>query len=125
MTRVYITDTLPEERSALRLILLDLNMTVVGEAADWDTTLANAPATRMDMLLLDWDLLPTNGSVAAIAELRAACANVIIIVLLSLLSPREQAARSAGADSFISKSDMPERVIERIRIAAANIHWLQ
>ncbi len=33
MTRVYLADAKPEERSALRLLLLDLKMEVVGEAA--------------------------------------------------------------------------------------------
>ena len=58
MTRVYLADAKPEERSALRLLLLDLKMEVVGEAADWFTTLAQAPVSRIDMLLVDWDLLP-------------------------------------------------------------------
>ena len=58
MTRVFISDAKPEERYALRLLLLDLNMDVVGEAADWFTTLTHAPATRLDMLLVEWDLLP-------------------------------------------------------------------
>ena len=58
MTRVFIADGKPEERSALRLLLQDLKMEVVGEAADWTTTLANAPTTPLNMLLVDWDLLP-------------------------------------------------------------------
>jgi DNA-binding NarL/FixJ family response regulator len=61
MTRVYLADAHPEERSALRLVLLDLDMDVVGEAADWRTTLAQAPVTNLDMLLVDWDLLPVGG----------------------------------------------------------------
>ncbi len=44
MTRVYLADAQPEERSALRLLLLDLKMEIVGEAADWSTTLAQAPS---------------------------------------------------------------------------------
>ena len=43
MTRVYLADALPEERSALRLMLLDLHMEVIGEAVDWATTLAEVP----------------------------------------------------------------------------------
>jgi DNA-binding NarL/FixJ family response regulator len=61
MTRVYLADAHPEERSALRLVLLDLDMDVVGEAADWRTTLAQVPVTNLDMLLVDWDLLPVGG----------------------------------------------------------------
>lgn len=39
MIRVFLADAGIDERSALRLLLLDLNMEVVGEAADWPTTL--------------------------------------------------------------------------------------
>ena len=53
MAHVYLADARPEERSALRLLLLDLKMEVVGEAADWSTTLAQAPVSRLDMLLVD------------------------------------------------------------------------
>jgi hypothetical protein len=48
MTRALIADAKPEERSALRLLLLDLKMDVVGEATDWTTTLADAPTTHLD-----------------------------------------------------------------------------
>ena len=33
-------------------------MEVIGEAADWFTTLVEVPISRADMLLVDWDLLP-------------------------------------------------------------------
>ena len=46
MARVFLADAQPEEPSAPRLLLLDLNMEVVGEAADWPTTLAQASATN-------------------------------------------------------------------------------
>jgi DNA-binding NarL/FixJ family response regulator len=118
MTRVYLADAKPEERSSLRLLLLDLKMDVVGEAADWATTLANAPGTRLDMLLVEWDLLPSDLGLQALAELRAACPGAIVVVLISHLDARQQAALSAGADAFISKSETPERVAERLRAAA-------
>ena len=58
MTRVFLADALTEERAALRLMLLDLNMEIAGESADWSTTLAQAPISRTDMLLVDWDYSP-------------------------------------------------------------------
>ena len=119
MTRVYVADAKPDERSALRLLLLDLNMEVVGEAADWETTLAQAPVSRTDMLLIDWDLLP-NSPTAALDELRRACPAALVIVLISHLDARQQAALSAGADAFISKGETPERVAERLRAVAAS-----
>ena len=121
MTRVFLADALIEERSALRLMLLDLNMEIAGEAADWPTTLAQAPISRTDMLLVDWDLLPSAAPTAALSELRKACPEALVIVLISHLDARQQAALSAGADAFISKGETPERVAERLRTVAANV----
>lgn len=121
MTCVYIADTKTEERSALRLLLLDMNMEVVGESGDWATTLAHAPTTRLDILLVDWELLPINLGGESLAELRRACPTAIVVVLISQLSARQQAAISAGADAFISKGETPERVAERLRLVAAGI----
>jgi DNA-binding NarL/FixJ family response regulator len=120
MTRVYLADAKPEERSALHLLLLDLEMEVVGEAADWTTTLAQAPISRTDMLLVDWDLLP-NAPTMALDELRKACPAALVIILISHLDARQQAALSSGADAFISKGEMPERVADRLRAVAASI----
>jgi DNA-binding NarL/FixJ family response regulator len=121
MTRVYVADALREERSALRLMLLDLNMEVVGEAADWATTLAQAPVSRTDMLLIDWGLLPRTTPGAALDELRRACPAALVIILISHLDARQQAALSSGADAFISKGETPERVAERLRAVAASV----
>jgi DNA-binding NarL/FixJ family response regulator len=120
MPRVYLADAKLEERSALRLMLLDLKMDVVGEAADWTTTLAQAPVRRADMLLVDWDLLPPEPN-AALDTLRKACPAALVIILISQLDARQQAALSAGADAFISKGETPERVAERLRLAAASV----
>jgi len=118
MTRVFVADKQRELRSAFRLLLLDLNMQIVGDAADWATTLAEAANTDPDMLVVDWDLIPSNSS---LLELRATCPTAVVIVLLSHLDARQQAALSAGADSFISKGETPDRVAEHLRAAAANI----
>lgn len=120
MTRVYLADSQPEERFALRLLLLDLKMEVTGEAADWFTTLAQAPGSRSDMLLVDWELLPIS-PVWALEELRKACPAALVIVLISHLDARQQAALSAGADAFISKNETPARVAERLLTVAASV----
>jgi DNA-binding NarL/FixJ family response regulator len=120
MTRVYVADALTQERSALRLILLDLEMEIAGQASDWLTTLAEVPISRADMLLVDWGVLRSAPS-AALEELRRACPAALVIVLLSHLDARQQAALSTGADAFISKCETPERVAERLRTAAASV----
>ena len=121
MTRVFLADAKLDERSSLRLLLLDLKMDVAGEAPDWSTTLTQAPISRTDMLLVDWDLLPSAAPTAALSELRKACPEALVIVLISHLDARQQAALSAGADAFISKGETPERVAERLRTVAASI----
>jgi len=120
MTRVYVADSKPKERSALRLMLIDLKMTVIGEAADWPTTLAQVPILHTDMLLVDWDLLPSVPS-DALAGLRKVCPAALVIVLISHMNARQQAALSAGADAFISKDETPERVAERLMTVAASV----
>ena len=120
MTRAYLADAKPEERSALRLLLLDLKMELAGEAADWLTTLAQVPISRIDILLVEWELLPSAPG-AALAELRRACPAALVIVLISHLDARLQAALSVGADAFISKGETPERVAERLRAVAAGV----
>jgi DNA-binding NarL/FixJ family response regulator len=120
MKRVYLADSRADERLAFRMLVHDLGMQVVGEAADWSTTLAQAPATKPDMMMVDWELVAA-GSGADLAELRLACPAAVVIVLISHLNAREQAALSSGADAFISKGETSERVAERLRDVAATI----
>ncbi len=120
MKRVYLADSQSDERLAFRLLLQDLKMQVVGEAADWATALAQAPATSPDMLMVDWGLV-TAASGADLAELRMACPASVVIVLISHLNARQQAALSAGADAFISKGETSDLVAERLRDAVASI----
>ena len=121
MTRVYLADAHFEERLALHLVFLDLDMLVVGEAEDWPTTLAQAPATRLDILLVEWNLLPDCLGEQSISALRLACPNAIVVFLISLLNDPDRAVFSSGADAFISKGESPERVTIRLRALADGI----
>ena len=120
MTRVYLADARREERAALRRLLIDLEMKVVGEAADWSTTLAQVPICCTDLVVVDWDILPDAPS-AAVKELRKTCPGVLVMVLISHLNAPQQAALAVGADAFISRAEMVERVAERFRTVAASI----
>ena len=122
MTRVFIADPLREERSALRIMLMDLHLEVIGEAADWESALAQAPSLRPEMLLMDWSMLPHGTQSSALTILRDACPEALVIVLISHLDARQQAALATGADTFISKGETPDRVAERLRSVAEGIH---
>lgn len=120
MTRVFLADADSDERSALRLLFGDLSMVVVGETVDWPSTLVQAPISGAELLMVDWALLPKPPT-SALTSLRRACPSALVIVLISHLDARHQAALSAGADAFISKGEAPERVVERLRTIAAGI----
>ena len=120
MIRVFIANAKTAERSALRLMLLNLKMDVVGEASDWLTSLVRAPATNFNLLLVDWDLLPANAA-TSISVMRQACSNAIVVVLTSYLDARQQAARSAGADAFISKGEIPNRLADHLLAISRNL----
>jgi two-component system response regulator NreC len=122
MTRVFIADPLRDERSALRIMLVDLHLEVIGEAADWESALAQAPSLRPEMLLIEWTMLPHHTQNTALSLLRDACPDALVIVLISHMDARQQAALATGADTFISKGETPDRVAERLRSVAEGIH---
>ena len=121
MVNVYIADASTEERAALRWMLKDLKMQIVGEAADWPAVLSEVPKANPDLLLIADGLVNTNSGFP-LSKLRAACSPTVAIILISNLAVREQATLSTGADVFISKYDLPEDIAKQIQDAAENIH---
>ena len=120
MTKVLLAAPQPDVRAALRLTLLDLDMQVVGEAVDWSSTIALATQTQPQMVLVDWEMIPLESG-HTLAHLRAVCPAAVVIVLISQLDSRQQAALSTGADAFISKGEMPDRVAARLKAAANKV----
>jgi DNA-binding NarL/FixJ family response regulator len=121
MKRVFLAVAQSDERSALRLMLAHLNLQLAGEARDWPNTLALAPATYPNIVLIDWGLVSAE-SAQALPDLRKACEPGVVIVLISHLEAREQAALSAGADVFISKDETSERIIEHLQTVLVGQH---
>jgi len=116
MTRVYLAVSLDTERTALHFLLMELGLEVIGEAADWSTTLTQAPIRQADMLLVDWNLLPDPANLA-LENARAACPSALIIVLVSHQDAGRQAALSPCVDAFISKGETLNRLVEGLRAA--------
>ena len=118
--RVLLADGKPALRSAMRLLLeQEADVNIVAEVADVEMLLAVAEQVRPELVLLDWELPRLqSGSLAAtvFSTLNACCPNVKIIVL----SGRPEAGRpalAAGASSFVSKADPPERLLEALHHA--------
>jgi DNA-binding NarL/FixJ family response regulator len=121
MYRVYLANDRPKECSALRLLLSSLKMIIVGEATDWSTTLAKAPNTSCDLLLIDWDLLPIYLGMQALNKFYAACPRPVVVVAISNLVIRQQVTLSAVVDAFINRGDSPEHMARHLQLAAERL----
>jgi len=100
-------------RLALRVLLEQTpGLTIVGEASNAQSLLAQASATRPDLVLLDWTLpgLHEDGS---LGTLRRIYPNLSVIVLSGRPEARKRAL-AAGANAFVSKVDPPERLLAAI-----------
>jgi DNA-binding NarL/FixJ family response regulator len=111
--RILIADSHSQVRSALRLLLQEtLDVIVVGEADDLQQTLELVDVEKPDLVLLDWNLLASDGAVA-LSELRVAVPNLTVIALSGNPEARREAL-AAGADAFFSRGDPPERLINSV-----------
>jgi DNA-binding NarL/FixJ family response regulator len=117
MRCAFLADPICTERFALRLFLMGLNMDVAGEAADWPALLAQAPATRAELLLVDWGLI-SDGPVMALQELRYECPSAMFTVLIAHPDAEQQASLAAAGATFLCKDEPPEHLVESLRIAA-------
>ncbi len=111
--RVLIADEKQKIRFALRLLLeREPDLSVVGEAEDVESLMAQIEISHPDMVLLDWELPNTNGE-NALHSMREVYPNMTMIVL-SGRTEVKKAALAAGANAFISKGDPPERLLAEV-----------
>ena len=113
MMRVQIAAFQNNARVALRLLLINLEMQVVGESADWSTTLQLAEEVQPEILLIDCELIPLMRH-NLLAPVRWICPTTKIIVLINGVTLPHYATLSAEADLVLSKSDMPDQIANRI-----------
>jgi DNA-binding NarL/FixJ family response regulator len=111
MTRVFLADPQPAERSAFRILLLDLRMEMAGEASDWFTLYSKSGDACPDMILLSWEILPTKYN-RAIDRLRKSCPDARIVAIVNQAQKFQGSIQSTSVDAFISKEDFPLKVAE-------------
>jgi DNA-binding NarL/FixJ family response regulator len=108
MTRVLIVDDQPTFRRQLRALLQVAGLQVVGEAGDIPAAEKIIRATPLDLAIVDV-MLPGINGVEGAARLKAIAPNVRVI-LVSAYPDRvnvfRQAARDAGAETFVAKDDL-------------------
>ncbi len=111
--KVLLAENRPDVRSALRLLLEQKpELTIISEVAKINDLLEQLDKGCPDLVLLDWDL-PGLEPADVLLRIRRCCPNLEIIAISSR-TESEKKALAAGADTFVSKADTPERLLAAI-----------
>jgi DNA-binding NarL/FixJ family response regulator len=117
--RVLVVDDHPMTRTALTEMFDDEDgLTVVGECADGSEVVEATARLRPDVVCMDMSM-PTMDGVAATQALRAARADVRIVVLTASPASRPAVA-AAGADALVPKSARPDALLRCLRVSAGD-----
>jgi DNA-binding NarL/FixJ family response regulator len=118
--RVFLADDQAGLHSALRLLLeQEPGMELVGEATSADGLLSSVLAAHPNLLLLDWELPDLKAADRGRRLLAVLHTNLpyLHVVVLSGRPESNRSALAAGADSFVSKADPPEKLLTALRNA--------
>ncbi len=116
MIRVLVADDHPIFRQGVRQILAEtIDLTVTGEAATSEETLARVRSQPCDVVLLDLSM-PGRGGLEVLRDLRREYPALRILVL-SMHSEEQFAIRTvqAGADGYLTKDAAPGELVAVIR----------
>jgi DNA-binding NarL/FixJ family response regulator len=113
--RVLVADDSPTAlRSVCRYLEFEGQFEIVGTACDGVRVLHQTQRLRPELVLTDLSMPQMNGLEATV-ELRKSFPEVRVLIFSELngLALREECLRS-GADGFIEKSGMPEKLMEEV-----------
>jgi len=117
--RVLLADDHELVRVALRAVLEEAGIEVVGEASGGAEAVVLADSLRPDLLLLDMRMPDMNG-VEVCRELSTTAPDVRIVILSSFADDGDVfGALSAGAASYIMKDIAPDALVSAIRGVAS------
>jgi DNA-binding NarL/FixJ family response regulator len=114
--RVLVADDSPTAlRSVCRYLEFEGQFEIVGTAVDGLQVIQQVERLRPELVLTDLSMPRMTGLEAA-KELRKSFPELRILIFTQLrgLSLREECLR-CGADGFVEKSQMPEKLMEEIR----------
>jgi two-component system response regulator NreC len=118
--RVYLVDDERLVRDGLRMRLgMERDLNVVGEAADGESALRDAPAACPDVIVIDVEL-PYIDGIETARELRESVPESAVVMLSMHDDPGTRArAAASGAAAFVSKHADDVALLEAIRMAAS------
>ena len=112
--RVLLADDQDKVRSALRLVIdQEPDFNVVGEVADPDQLLDSINKYQPDILLLDWELLPSERK-TTLKSLAMKYPKLYVIVMSACIMSQKEAI-AAGAKAFVCKVYPAETFITSLR----------
>ena len=112
--RVLLVDDAAAIRNALRGVLEDAGIEVVGEAPDGTQGVAMAASLRPDVVLMDLRM-PSSDGFEATAQIAAQLPDVRVVVLSAYESEESAAAvRAAGAFAFLPKHCGADRIRDMV-----------
>jgi DNA-binding NarL/FixJ family response regulator len=115
--RLYLCDDNDQYRYLARLVLEKAGHEVLGEAADGQEAIDDAPARAPDVLLLDLNMPRVNGF-EALPTLREAMPDTKIFILTTGQARDERRlAMERGADGFIVKPDRVFALADELQAA--------
>jgi two-component system response regulator DesR len=107
--RLLVVDNQPRARQSMKALLsVWYPAAEVREAADGYQAVLLAEEFQPDVILMD-ARMPRMSGLAAVRHIKEQSPTVKIIII-SMYAELNSEALSAGADSFVSKSDPPEKI---------------
>jgi len=118
MTRVLVVDDQPLVRQAVRDILIDGGIEVVGEAANGREAVAAVHATTPDVVVMDIRMPELDGIAATAQIMSAPLATTTRVLILTTFEEDDYvvAALRAGASGFIGKGAEPDDIVSAVRV---------
>lgn len=114
--RVFLADDHVAIRRALRdLLEAQVNLTVVGEAANGLDVVDQTTQVRPDVVVLDASMPGINGFEAAQRIRRASPSTKVIMVSMHLSRQHVSQAMRAGADGYVLKESAGAELVNAIR----------
>jgi CheY-like chemotaxis protein len=112
--RILVVDNQPRARQSMKALLGAWYPSAeVREAADGYEAVQLVEEFQPDVILMD-ARMPRMTGLEAVLLIKAQSQNIKIIVL-SMYPDVQSKAMEAGADAFVSKSDLPEKLRETLR----------
>jgi DNA-binding NarL/FixJ family response regulator len=113
--RVVVVDADRRVRDSLSGLLgIGDELEVVGRTGQPAAALDLCRELSPDVVVVDPRLPEVDDGLELVREVRSRCPDTIVLVLSWPGAPAEQAVGGLGADGFVSKSDAPHQLAERI-----------